>query len=39
MLGGGVPYCPWWGGPLASMVSVPLTSHCGLGDVAVAAIT
>ena len=37
--GGGVPYCPWSGSPGASMVSVPLTSHCGAGDVAVAATT
>ena len=37
--GGGVPYCPWWGVPGASMVSVPLTSHCGPGHVAVAATT
>ena len=36
---GGVPYCPWCGGPWVSMVSVPLMTHCWLGDVAVAATT
>ena len=35
----GSPTAPGGAVPGASMVSVPLTSHCGPGDVAVAAIT
>ena len=35
----GSPTAPGGAVPGASMVSVPLTSHCGPGDVAVAATT
>ena len=35
----GSPTAPGGAAPGASMVSVPLTSHCGPGDVALAAIT
>ena len=35
----GSPIAPGGAVPGASMVSVPLTSHCGLGDVALAATT
>ena len=33
------PTAPGWAAPGASMVLVPFTSHCGPGDVAVAATT
>ena len=39
VLGGGVPYCPWWGGPWGEHGVCPFDEPLRAGVVAVAAIT